>query len=303
MLVSKANLPDYLQAAGVLHPVKTIREIKSFRNKIFCVNEELLIKNFKFNDNQNLSGFKNETWLLKRLSGEGAVISPKFIYADRYFPIVIMEYLKGYDKGFTAGNLKSFLPLWQTSLRDFSHKDQKKNYPWIFESETHSGRFPDELNGALISRIKALKRQYRFSTLVHGDLKYDNILSNGTLFKVIDWEFSALGDEVWDTVYLCASLILSDSALVIFQDGVEFKNTSWFFILNEEQLSFLKFSYGLFEDGKTRVARFISFLGLAILQRLLESKIGSSKYDHYDYYVGISRDLILRPLAYKKFFT
>lgn len=300
MLISKANLPDYLLSAGIFAPVKTIREIKSFRNKIFCINEELLIKNFKFNDRQNLSGFKNETRLLKKLSG--SVISPQFIYADRYFPIVIMEYVTGYDKVFTSSNLERFLPLWQASLEAYSLDNPGKIYPWIFESETHSSQFSDEIDRELVARIKTLRKQYRFSTLVHGDLKYDNILTNGVSFKVIDWEFSAWGDEVWDIVYLSASLILSNSALTIFQDTVEFKNTSWFFILNEEQLSFLKFAYALFEKGETGVSRFISFLGLAILQRLLESKIGRSKYDHYDYYRGIARDLILRPRVYKKFF-
>jgi hypothetical protein len=50
--------------------------------------------------------------------------------------------------------------------------------------------------------LDAIGREWRFDSLIHGDMKWDNVLifpaSGGLDFRIVDWELADLGDADWD---------------------------------------------------------------------------------------------------------
>ena len=70
--------------------------------------------------------------------------------------------------------------------------------------------------------LLSLRHEWRFDSLIHGDLKWDNLLikENGDVepdFQVVDWELVDLGDASWDvgaifTSYLVYWLLTTSSA-------------------------------------------------------------------------------------------
>jgi Phosphotransferase enzyme family len=60
-------------------------------------------------------------------------------------------------------------------------------------------RFPD-----FRTALTLLKNQWNFSTLIHGDMKWENMMLDPTAsttegrLKIIDWEIADLGDACWD---------------------------------------------------------------------------------------------------------
>jgi Phosphotransferase enzyme family len=50
--------------------------------------------------------------------------------------------------------------------------------------------------------LDALGAEWRFDSLIHGDMKWDNVLifpaSGGLDFRIVDWEMSDSGDAAWD---------------------------------------------------------------------------------------------------------
>ncbi|HYD68822.1 aminoglycoside phosphotransferase family protein [Azospirillum sp.] len=100
--------------------------------------------------------------------------------------------------------------------------------PWIFTLDPatlaplpsfppHIGRPMMEMLSRrpdLLAHLHALGREYEFSALIHGDMKWDNFIvhpagPNGEYdFKVIDWELVDLGDAAWDIACILTSYIL-----------------------------------------------------------------------------------------------
>jgi Ser/Thr protein kinase RdoA (MazF antagonist) len=72
-------------------------------------------------------------------------------------------------------------------------------------------------SGALAHQLDRLRRGWRVETLIHGDLKADNLLVVGDLdaeppgapvIKVVDWELVQLGDPAWDVAAICKDFVL-----------------------------------------------------------------------------------------------
>lgn len=61
--------------------------------------------------------------------------------------------------------------------------------------------------------LDKLRGQWNFSSLIHGDIKWDNCLiqpgtqNSGPVLKVIDWELADLGDALWDAGAILQSYI------------------------------------------------------------------------------------------------
>jgi hypothetical protein len=53
--------------------------------------------------------------------------------------------------------------------------------------------------------LDALGAEWRFDSLVRGDMKWDNVLiypvGGGLDFRIVDWEMADFGDTAWDVGY------------------------------------------------------------------------------------------------------
>lgn len=98
--------------------------------------------------------------------------------------------------------------------------------PWILTSDPRTPAMIQSLgpggvsfaallqdHPGLVEHVQAVGREWQFDCVVHGDMKWDNLLiftnTDGRLtLQVVDWELADLGDASWDvasifTAYLC----------------------------------------------------------------------------------------------------
>jgi len=65
-------------------------------------------------------------------------------------------------------------------------------------------------DGRFVAELRAARALWRSMTLIHADLKHDNVLldrtAEGWKVTVLDWEMARLGDPAWDLAGLCARL-------------------------------------------------------------------------------------------------
>jgi len=106
-------------------------------------------------------------------------------------------------------------------------KDSKfqKRIPWILNLHQTNPAFLDPLSAAnsqLIgilqrypefpSHLNSLQNEYKFSALIHGDIKWENcvVYKNGgeeLQVKIVDWELADIGDPCWDAGAIFQSYI------------------------------------------------------------------------------------------------
>jgi aminoglycoside phosphotransferase (APT) family kinase protein len=60
--------------------------------------------------------------------------------------------------------------------------------------------------------LDAIGGEWRFDSLIHGDMKWDNVLvfptpSGGLDFRIVDWEMADLGDADWDVGAILQSFL------------------------------------------------------------------------------------------------
>jgi thiamine kinase-like enzyme len=129
------------------------------------------------------------------------------IELSSYFSL-LGEYLATYHKLFdNNSNVLSFLP---NKLPGFFN--YHKPGPEIFQEISNANLellkiIQNEKN--LFDNLSQLSKQWKTVTLIHGDIKFDNILtfkkpkiendkSESVHMKIVDWEFSDYGDPAWD---------------------------------------------------------------------------------------------------------
>jgi Ser/Thr protein kinase RdoA (MazF antagonist) len=66
---------------------------------------------------------------------------------------------------------------------------------------------------ALVNGLREARRMWRPLTLIHADLKHDNILlrrtATGVRVRITDWEMARIGDPAWDLATLFARLLVA----------------------------------------------------------------------------------------------
>lgn len=132
----------------------------------------------------------------------------EYYYQQNYFPTSLAKLL--------ADALSSYHHLtFDLNALDAAIPELQKKVPWIFTYHKKSYfppnslsvgavQFADLLRGhpALTAHLDRLFQTWRFETLIHADLKWDNCLFyqfNGQpVLKLIDWELVDFGDRRWD---------------------------------------------------------------------------------------------------------
>ena len=99
-----------------------------------------------------------------------------------------------------------------------------KNPPWILSVHQQQPAWLSALGAASSEllqvvkkypefprRLDELREQWRYDSLIHGDMKWDNCIVqkvDGELrFKVVDWELADIGDSLWDVGAILQSYI------------------------------------------------------------------------------------------------
>ena len=158
-------------------------------------------------------------------------------------------------------------------------------------------RYP-EFNEA----IHALRSEIMYDTLIHGDLKYDNILvsetTEGKDVKIIDWELIGIGDRYMDLGYMIGNFLLCSI------DDIEFKDNSLHF--PEDTLDFLQDTIATFLEAyhtrytKTRIDydKLSKFTSLYLLNQFYSASLFKNEFSRQDIYkVKLAKTLLMNPKA------
>ncbi|HVR41700.1 MAG TPA: phosphotransferase [Thermoanaerobaculia bacterium] len=82
--------------------------------------------------------------------------------------------------------------------------------PWILSFHLNRGTVQglSAANGQLMQILQSypefaltldhLRNTWRYETLIHGDMKFDNCLVTGDTIHIVDWEIAEVGDSAWD---------------------------------------------------------------------------------------------------------
>jgi thiamine kinase-like enzyme len=156
-------------------------------------------------------------------------------------------------------------------------------------------RYP-EFNEA----IHALKFEVNYDTLIHGDLKYDNILliedAQKTALKIIDWELIGIGDRYIDLGYVIGNF------LVCIIDDIKLKDNSLH--IDEDALDFLQDMIATFLDqyntqytehviDYTKLSKFTS---LCLLNQFYAASLFKNEFSRQDIYkLKLAKLLLVNP--------
>ncbi len=98
--------------------------------------------------------------------------------------------------------------------------------PWIFRLDSTGGQVLTQVGApgttfshllqqfpALLASLLDLKHEWRFDSLIHGDMKWDNLLispgrDGQPEVRVVDWELTDIGDASWDVGSVFASYLI-----------------------------------------------------------------------------------------------
>lgn len=179
-----------------------------------------------------------------------------------------------------------------------------RKIPWIFF--IGQGKLPPKnnidmqimklvcSNNEFIHHIEQLRKQWTLESLIHGDVKWANILiTDHEKVKIIDWEISDVGDPAWDIAGIFQSVL-----------------NSWYFSiagfnhepngLTEQKVSLqffwdsycVKMGYSS-GDRKKRLQKIIGYTALRVIQTCLESTFKAvAFYDNTARYLQLAHNIL-----------
>lgn len=158
-------------------------------------------------------------------------------------------------------------------------------------------RYP-EFNEA----IHALKSEVNYDTLIHGDLKYDNILltedSKEPDLKIIDWELIGIGDRYIDLGYVVGNF------LIFIIDDIEYKDNALH--INENALDFLQDNISnffatyntLYRKDTIDYTKLSKFTSLYLLNQFYAATLFKNEFSRQDIYkLKLAKTLLVSPEA------
>jgi thiamine kinase-like enzyme len=162
-------------------------------------------------------------------------ILPKYYLYDDVNSILISEYLetfkdlnyfhrtqKRYPLELGSDIAKAFVKIHSINKNNVSEESYNlfpKIIPWIFSvgiKETNQLHLSHEMAYEVVRVIKKsayprymskFTKEWTSNTLIHGDIKWANILISERIIKIIDWEISDFGEPLWDVSGLFQSYL------------------------------------------------------------------------------------------------
>ena len=250
MFLTSTNLAHFLISRKLVTPSTIVDGDFSVtelgrRNRNFCVkldsNRALFVKQTKASDPDSLANFKREMdyYTLAQVQSSWNQYLPRVLDIDRERHSIVLEFIN-HSESFTQYHwrIRRFSTLIASmvggALADFHRSVTLADVPhellqscqrkpvWILDFD----RVPDSASdgvkqmlatmqqfGGIRDGMQALKRDWRFDCLMHGDMKWDNCLiypdeKQMAQLKLIDWELIDIGDARWDVAGLMHSFLV-----------------------------------------------------------------------------------------------
>ena len=235
-LVSSGLLPVSSLVDGDLMVAETGRRNRNFK-VIRSQNRGLFLKQIKSSEQQAITTLHREASFYRLLRDNPAysklrAITPKFVKYDEARRVVVLSLVEGtetlnerntreqYPETCAEALGKSLATIHSHAVTMSNDQDAKAllgcQLPWPLLLEQTGTAFLDSLapigpalsqgivrQPGLVQLLSALRGEWQYDSVVHGDMKWDNCLVNsnpdGSLhLTVVDWELFDLGYGAWD---------------------------------------------------------------------------------------------------------
>lgn len=251
MVLTLDNLHNYLLEKGTLDIASIVDGSYSAsqsrtRNTTFNVTrrngKHLFVKQLVAFDSQNTYILQKDAtclWLIKNEKAFAALsrFVPDYFGYDAEHQVLITEFLadarnlemflrlEGEDIMQFTGQLASIMASYHFPLSDKlrnlpSMRFFQKQIPWAMNLGVPASGVPP-MNSPVVKAVlespdfcnmlKDAREKYAFTTLIHGDIKWMNVLVHGKKgqekLSLIDWEIADIGDPMWDIAGVIMSLI------------------------------------------------------------------------------------------------
>lgn len=218
---------------------------------------------------------------------EKKMLDPKML--DQVSKILSSYHFKLEDKTLTNRSVQFFM----------------KQLPWTFQFAASSGAYSSQFsamnqtnpvmnylkdNSAFLSLMKNYVKDYEFTTLIHGDIKWMNfILKNSgdvDSLKIIDWELADIGDPLWDMAGVIQSLFTSKVLLSmtvapgVYQGASSLTQQQMTQTLEEINVIWSSYcKYQNFDDTKKHdgLLKTLRFAGMRLVQTAFEHNVSSQQ--------------------------
>lgn len=146
-------------------------------------------------------------------------------------------------------------------------------------------------------RVLAEKWDSNRDTLIHGDVRFENILSNltGSKMLLIDWELSMRGDVAWDISALLHHIVLS---------CYDFRKPVSSFDAIRNNFAFFWLSYSAATKGRDSgdlKQRIVAYCGVRICDRHIKSTAANTGWDAR-FLLQLGEDMIINDHVYSRYF-
>lgn len=291
---------DKAEKVNIVRNRNLLVTFKSERNKYILKQKGL--------DNTIFQGIslENEMAFLENIKDDKTLkknaLFPKIYHIDRSNEIFLARNYEGY-KVISAiePNEKLFRVLGK-NIAEFHSIDVEKlksKIPLIDTSEvfSHFNYFSPEVisNGGenthyfikciqkypdLLFSINDLQKTYNCNAFIHGDLKLDNVLAynskTGYSVKLIDFEFSSLGDKYYDLGYVLGSLLMKWIFKMDLKKGSIDLNNEYFDRIINVYRGFVN-EYEKVIDEKLNYSLIIKYAGYYLFKLFFNCSMNNSK--------------------------
>jgi len=254
----------YLDSESVINGNYLLTENRS-RNTIFQIrhsqNTGLFVKQLNSNDPQNVYLMQKEATALHLIHhspffSQIAQYVPKYFGYDPEYNLLVLEFLPAaknlhettYEEKNLSVNyarqmaeiLASFhFDINQNITENSSLQFFNKQIPWMLnicdlpniDNQYSTNPIPRFIKQfpEMMYRIDLVRCSWKFTSLIHGDIKWMNFIITDGNIKLIDWEIADIGDPLWDVAgvlqsYLTAWTFSFDNNISTLQQlpGMEF---------------------------------------------------------------------------------
>ncbi len=332
MLLSKSNIAFFLYEKGLIDfdtyylRNYTVSEIQA-RNLgvIFLAKnrKKIFVKQLRNNDIASKEIFEKEVEFYKRAFTKSKLcvlneFIPQFIYHCEWHNVLIIEYVGSKKTKIAYKSVLGQLAIVLKKLHDIKINPYSSSQkPWIFQINDQAsmtifrnyGNYTHKIiktisqNDYLIDKILMLEKEWKNTSLIHRDLKFDNIIQHKSKVFLIDWESVSVGDPMWDVACIIQSIIFRDifsrNHFIIY--GLSSSHT----IVGNQKLEEIiqKFCYGysaiLSLENKVKI---IKFTGCAMLKALIEMTEKKELDLYVEEIIYLSNEMLSNPEKYLEIF-